>query len=51
MFFEDSHMDPTDTPRGSLGGKEFKTTLVVSAITQKSRFKDLEWSSVTVVSS
>ncbi len=29
MFFEDSHMDPADTPRGSPGGKEFKTTLVL----------------------
>ena len=27
VFFEDSHMDPADTPRGSPGGKEFKPTL------------------------
>jgi hypothetical protein len=28
MFLEDSHTDPTDTPQGSPGEKEFKPTLL-----------------------
>jgi hypothetical protein len=40
MFLEDSHTDPADTPRGSLGGMEFKTTLfrksVLSSIVNNS---------------